>query len=330
METRMKRFVLVLLLCCLAGTARASGVSSPLAVEVDGGTLYGELTLPESLPPCPAALILGDEGPVNMDGNSAFVPGKNNCMLYLAEALADQGIASLRYDRRGVGKSWAALAREADLDMERLADDAAAMAQVLRDDERFPQVVFIGHGQGGLTALLAARKFRVAALALLNCPGLPAADLVEARMRAAMTPELFNQGKAILERLRQGQPVPTVPQEPIFLELFRQEIQPLLISLLRLDPVKLLAATTMPVLIVQGTTDAEISVEHAQRLHLAGADSQLAIIDGMNHILKQSAMAPAAQRESLRDPTQPISPELPGILETFIDAAMQDTGGWSK
>ena len=63
----------------------------------------------------PVVLLLSGSGPTDRNGNSPMLPGKNNSLLMLAEGLASNGIASLRYDKRGVGESAGAMVAEADL-----------------------------------------------------------------------------------------------------------------------------------------------------------------------------------------------------------------------
>mgnify|MGYP006196503657 CR=1 FL=1 len=59
-------------------------------------------------------------------GNSAARPGQNNSLRRLAEGLAERGVATLRYDKRGIGESAATAVREADLRFDTYVDDAAA------------------------------------------------------------------------------------------------------------------------------------------------------------------------------------------------------------
>ncbi|MBH9787677.1 alpha/beta hydrolase, partial [Clostridioides difficile] len=56
--------------------------------------------------PSPVALIIAGSGPTDKDGNSALA-GKNNSLKMLAEGLAQQGIATVRYDKRGLGDNQA-------------------------------------------------------------------------------------------------------------------------------------------------------------------------------------------------------------------------------
>jgi len=99
--------------------------SEPATLTTPTGTLYGTLTTPSACSPLPVVLIIAGSGPTDRNGND--LPSLDtNAYSELADALADHGIASLRYDKRGIGKSAAAGPREADLRFEMYADDAAA------------------------------------------------------------------------------------------------------------------------------------------------------------------------------------------------------------
>src|SRR5690349_17298184 len=78
----------------------------PAALDTGSGTLAGTLELPAGCGSLPVALFHAGSGPTDRDGNS---PGaRNDSLKLLAEALAERGIASLRFDKRGIGKSAAA------------------------------------------------------------------------------------------------------------------------------------------------------------------------------------------------------------------------------
>ena len=75
---------------------------------------------------------------------------------------------------------------------------------------------------------------------------------------------------------------------PFLMSLFRPSVQPYMISWMKYDPVIEIAKLSIPSLIIQGTTDIQISVEDANLLAEANSFSELVVIDGMNHILKES------------------------------------------
>src|SRR5882672_2605071 len=104
---------IALTLAFLASTALAQEPAAPPpipAVASVDNVLHSSLLLPkESGKAMPVVLLLSGSGPTDRNGNSPMLPGKNNSLQMLAEGLADNGIASLRYDKRGVGESAKAM-----------------------------------------------------------------------------------------------------------------------------------------------------------------------------------------------------------------------------
>lgn len=80
----------------------------PVVLNTSTGVLKGKMVTPNQESGYPVVLIIPGSGPTDMDGNSAALPGKNNSLRYLAEGLAGKGIASLRYDKRGIASSASA------------------------------------------------------------------------------------------------------------------------------------------------------------------------------------------------------------------------------
>ena len=77
----------------------------PVVLNTSTGALKGKMVTPNQESGYPVVLIIPGSGLTDMDGNSAALPGKNNSLRYLAEGLAGKGIASLRYDKRGIASS---------------------------------------------------------------------------------------------------------------------------------------------------------------------------------------------------------------------------------
>jgi fermentation-respiration switch protein FrsA (DUF1100 family) len=86
-------------------------------------------------------------------------------------------------------------------------------------------------------------------------------------------------------------------------------------------PAKHLAALRMPVLIVQGTTDIQVGVEQAQALKAARPDATLAIIPGMNHVLKEVPADAPNPVASYGDPSLPLHPQLMPAVTDFLRKA---------
>ncbi|WP_043818237.1 alpha/beta hydrolase, partial [Rubrivivax gelatinosus] len=128
-----------------------------MQLETPTGAVHGTLLRPDDAPRPLVALIVAGSGPTDRDGNNP-VAGHNDSLKLLAQALADAGIASLRYDKRGIAASAAAGADESTLRFDDYVDDAAAWARRLAQDGRFAAVAIVGHSEGATIAALAAAR----------------------------------------------------------------------------------------------------------------------------------------------------------------------------
>ena len=101
--------------------------------------------------------------------------------------------------------------------------------------------------------------------------------------------------------------------------IFRPSVQPYLISLFRQDPAAAFARLKMPALIVQGSSDVQVGVGDAQMLKAAKPDAQLAVIEGMNHVMRIVPNDLKRQLASYKDPQLPLAAELGTRILGFID-----------
>jgi alpha-beta hydrolase superfamily lysophospholipase len=286
-----------------------------LAAPVDGGSLHGTLTLPDGDGAVPAVLVVAGSGPVDRDGNIPNLP--NDSLKLLAHGLAEQGIASLRTDKRAIGASqWPGL-HEADLRFGTYVRDTIAWAEVLRAQPRIASVALLGHSEGALVVSLAANRAQASRVVLIAGLGVPAGPTMERQFsQGGLPPELKTELHRILTGLAAGQPVDGIP--PALAPIFRPSVQPYLMSWLPLDPAAALARVTPPVLVIQGSTDIQIDTGDARILAAARPGTQLAVIEGMNHILRQAPVDRAANIATYSDPALPLHPALMPVLEAFL------------
>jgi len=309
---------IVTTLVFLASAALAQQQPAPPAIAAippGDNALHSSLLLPkETGKAVPVVLMLSGSGPTDRNGNSPMLPGKNDSMLMLAEGLADNGIASLRYDKRGVGESAKAMVAEADLRFETYVDDAVAWCEQLRKDKRFSAVVIAGHSEGSLIGMLAAKRCDAGGFISIAGAGRAAADILRTQLTGKLPPELATQSEAIIKNLEAGKTTENPPVE--LAALYRASVQPYLISWFRYDPAKSIAALTVPVLIVQGTTDLQVSVDDAKRLAVASTKAKLLLVEGMNHVLKEVPPDREKQMASYSDPDLRLAPEfLVGVVD---------------
>jgi len=183
-------------------------------------------------------------------------------------------------------------------------------------DPRFLRVGLVGHSEGSLIGMLAAKQAKVDAFVSLAGSGRAAPALIRAQLDTKLPPNLKATSNQILDELVAGRTVTDVRKD--LAALYRPSVQPYLISWFKYDPVREeVAALEVPVLIVQGTTDLQISVDDAKRLAAANKEAKLRLIDGMNHVLKH-ATVPAEQQAAYTDPSLPIKAQALQEITAFL------------
>ena len=296
--------------------------AAPAEREVTVGALHGTLLTPDKLVTRAAVLIIAGSGPTDRDGNSA-VPGvKPASYKLLADGLAARGITSLRYDKRGVGASKAALTAEADVRFDDYVADAVAFAAELKRQPGVSCVVLFGHSEGALIAAVAAPAVKPCGVVSASGAGRSVEETVTAQLKASGVPEAtMAQVAPVFGELRAGRLVPQVPATD---PLFRPAIEPYLISWMRHDPVKSLKAAPGPVLILQGERDIQVPPDDARRLAASRPDAQLVIVSGMSHVLKPAPADRAGNVATYADPNLPLSPEVVPEVAAFVERAGAD------
>jgi uncharacterized protein len=315
----LKWFLGVLLFGVAAAAGAGNAKEEAVTLDTPTGKLAGSLLVPASAGKMPVALIIAGSGPTDRDGNNRLIPGKNDSLKMLAQALADVGVASLRYDKRAIGASAAAGTNEADLRFDMYVDDAAGWIGKLKADARFSQLVVLGHSEGSFIGMLAAQRTKPAAYVSLSGIAEPASVVLRKQFAGKLPPELAAANERILSDLEHGKTVDDVP--PPLAPFYHQSIQPYLISWFKYAPAKTIATLDMPVLIVQGDNDLQVGVEQAQALRAAQPHATLAIIPGMNHVLKIAPTDPQQNIAAYGNPALPLAPELFAALNGFLRTA---------
>jgi pimeloyl-ACP methyl ester carboxylesterase len=289
---------------------------SPVLLKTLAGTISGTLTMPnDAKGKIPVVLIIAGSGPVDRNGNSAKLGLQTNDYLLMAEALGKSGIASLRYDKRMVGESTTA-GKEDNLRFDDYVDDAIGLINLLKDDKRFSKIIVMGHSEGSLIGMLAtnASEGNVNSFISLEGAGRPAEEILKEQMKSQ--PEYLATGfQTILDSLRRGKIQKNV--DPGLYFIARPSIQMYLMSWCRFDPQKEIKQLKIPILIVQGTTDLQVTMVDAEKLK-KGKSSVLTVIRGMNHVLKDAPDDKEKNLATYNQPNLPLKPELVTAVVDFI------------
>ena len=280
-----------------------------VSLQTPSGALFGTRISAGKI----AALIIAGSGPTDRDGNSVLKLHSNVYKL-LAEGLAAEGISTLRYDKRGVGASQAAMTAERDLRFDTYVEDARAWTHELSLRAGVERVWLIGHSEGALIAeKVAQHNPEVCGLVLVSGAGRKAADVLRQQLSESLPEPLKQQAFDAILELEKGHLIASPP--PQLMGLLRPSVQPYMISWLSLDPAAILAELSQPVFILQGDTDVQVSVEDAKRLAAARSDAHLTILRGVNHVLKLAPPERAANMATYQNPDLPLAP---GVLDTVV------------
>ncbi len=314
-ERPMYRLLFTIAASLLLFLSGFSQESETLLVRA-GDTLHGSLLLPKKNPEKILVIIHPGSGPTDRNGNQAGM--ENNSLKMLAEALAKKDIASLRIDKRGVGASKRAMTSESELRFGDYVADLSAWTDQMKGDSRFEKVILLGHSEGSLIAMIVAGQNRnVDAYISVAGSGVPADQIIREQLSAqpeALKQEMYE----MLDTLKAGHTFS--PVKPMYAALFRESVQPYMISWMKYDPQEEIQKIGVPVLILNGTMDIQVGEENAEILQKARPSSELVIVADMNHVLKKADCKKLAKQLTIyKDPDAPLVKDLVKAITGFID-----------
>jgi pimeloyl-ACP methyl ester carboxylesterase len=303
----------------MTASANASAAETRLSIEGPSGALQGTLASPDGGPKASVAIIIPGSGPTDRDGNNPLGVTAGMYRL-LAEALAAKGVSTVRIDKRGMFGSSAAAADADNVRMADYAADVSAWRIEARKRSSARCVWLIGHSEGSLVALIAAQQpDGICGLILVAGAGRKMGDILREQLKAnpANAP-ILPQALAAISELEAGRHIDVSSMHPALAALFRPSVQGFLIDQMSYDPTQLLARYTGPVLILQGTTDLQVSMQDAQRLAGARPGVTMVALEGVNHILKIAPADPAANFATYGNSALPIAPSIVEAIMTFL------------
>lgn len=308
-----------------------SSASTEITLETQTGKLFGTLVFPAGNGPFPVVLIVAGSGMTDRDGNTVGMSARSDALRLLADGLVANGIASLRYDKRAVGKS--APARLVTNQFETQFDDAAQWIALLAKDTRFRAIGVIGHSEGALVAALAAQRGSVKALVYLAGPARRFDEVLQIQFDQAVERKQLPKPVAeamhpLLAELRAGHTVANRPKDlpqELWAGLFAPRAQEYLISIFRYDPLAEIAKLTaagVKIMVVQGTADLTGRLDEPALVAKAAGTTPV-LITGMNHELKPAPMDVAGNDKASSDPRIPLATGLIDRLAPFLLNALK-------
>lgn len=296
----------------------AAAASAAITAPGPQGPLEG--TLLDAGKSAPVVLIIPGSGPTDRDGNNPLGVTAAPYRL-LAEALAAKGVSSARIDKRGMFGSKAAVADANKVTIADYAADTHNWVDAIHKRTDAKCVWVLGHSEGALVALASAQNpDGMCGVILVSGAGRRMSDIIREQLRAnpANAPVL-NSAMAAINSLEQGRHVDVTDMHPALQRLFAPQVQDFLIDMFRQDPAKLAAAVKLPMLIVQGERDVQVSVADAKALATAQPKARLVLIPAMNHVLKDVASDDrAANVATYADPSLPVDSTAVDAIASFV------------
>ena len=228
-----------------------------------GATLAGTLTVPKGGAKRVMIMVTGS-GPENRDEEVAY----HKPFAVIADRLARAGIATLRYDDRGVGQSVGGETKHTtSLDV---AEDAIAGIEWLRAQKRFKKVGLLGHSEGGLIAFMLAAQKKVDFIVSLAGPAVRGDSIMLYQARTSGNPFTKN---ITVENLRNMMKTNT------WVSYFMDY-----------DPTDNIANTKCPVLALNGSKDcqvpADMNIPVLRRLLAKNKKAVVKEYEGLNHMFQ--------------------------------------------
>jgi uncharacterized protein len=275
------------------------------------GAIDAVLTVPSDVERPPVALLIAGSGTTDHDGNGPQI--KPATLKKLSEQLAARKIATLRYDKRGAGGWKPEFGRPEDFRFRDYVDDAVALVNYLRDGGKFSKVILVGHSEGGLVAILTARRVPVDRLVLLATAARRQGDLLKAQLEKTLAPEMFQPIAKAIDDIMAGQ---IVDPPPAGLSI-PPPMQPGIASAFIEDPIVPLKLIEAPTLIAAGGRDRQLARLDFAALAAASPAAKTLWLADMNHVLVDVADE-ADDMAAYNQPERALDPDLIDSVAAFI------------
>ncbi len=303
--------LLLLFAICIPFSSFAHGFDEyEIGVDAKGVKLFGTLTMPaHAHGAVPLVIIIAGSGPTDRNCNGQGF--NTNAYQKMASQFALNGIATYRYDKRGIGKSVVESMKEEELDFNNMILDAKAIIAKFDADPRFMKLIICGHSEGSLVGMMSvSEKHKYISLAGVG----ESADITLKKQLKGKLGPLEAGAFAKLDSLKSGQDISC--DMPALNSIFRPSVLPYLKSWFRINPIQEIQKLKGPVLIINGSKDLQVAEENAMALHQACTQSKLLIVPNMNHCLTE--IASDKQEDNLASYNMPELPLSKKMMDEII------------
>lgn len=306
----MKFLVLFISLCLSSSLLAQESNFTKQDISVNKH-IDGTLLTPNNVIKPNLAIIIAGSGPTDRDGNQNFL--KNNSLKKLAVNLTNNNIATYRYDKRIV-KQLKSNNLDKNIIFDHFVTDAKSVIDYFKSTKNFNKIYVIGHSQGSLVGMLAAKDRADGFISLAGAGQSIDQVIIEQVNKTA--PNFTEDTKRIFKTLKEGK---TTTDYPMALSsIFNIEIQKFMINWMKYNPTEVLSTLNIPILVINGTKDLQVSESEAKLLKEANKDATLKIIENMNHVLVTIEGDDLENSKSYAETQRPIAEGLIDTITNFI------------
>lgn len=273
------------------------------------GTLYTPITISNETK---LIILITGSGPTDRNGNQTSAT--NNSLKFLSEELVKNDFAVFSYDKRLFAQIKSKTLDEKLLRFYHFIDDAKDVIVHFKSQKKYNKIIVLGHSEGSLIGMVAAKDIADAYISLEGA-GRPI-NLVLSEQLAKQAPAYIDICNTNLELLKQGKMFEN--KHPLLSSIFRESVQPYIISWMKFNPQDEIKKLTIPILIINGTKDLQTTEKEAYLLKEANPSATLKIIENMNHILKEIKVD-SENLKSYSNPDLPVMPSLITEITNFVN-----------
>lgn len=258
-------------------------------------------------------ILIAGSGPTNRYGNQ--FGGVTNCLKFLAEDIASKDVAVFSYDKRLFAQMKSGKIDEKSMRFEDMVIDAQNVVNYFKSEKKFKKIIVAGHSEGSLVGILSSLK-NVNGFISLAGAGRPIDDVLKEQL-LKQVPNLEAEINENLAKLKEGKTFELTSKNPSIISVFRESVQPYMISWIKYNPIIEIKKLKIPVLIINGTQDLQVPESDARLLKVVYPKATLEIIENMNHLFKETKTE-QENRKSYNDGKIPVMTILSEKIVDFI------------
>ncbi len=306
----MRRFLLLFITVCFSSTCFAQVTSEEVKINNYEIELPGTLSFSETQ--VPLLIWVHGSGNIDRNGNQAGMNVGANYIQQFREAITNKGLAFFSYDKRTSNARNMPIIRDKGIVFDDFVADVKEVINHFKKDNRFSEIVLLGHSQGSLVAMLASSE--ADKYVSIAGPG-ESIDKTIIRQISGQSAELAELCKKYFVELQSTGEIKDVDQR--LLSLFAKPNQPFFASWMELDPLEEIKKVTKPVLLINGDRDLQVPLNDLKQLHQSKPTATMVVIKDMNHVLK-TVKNKTENYTSYQTPNFIIAKELITTIEKFV------------